>query len=904
MQNTMGNDINEDETRKKYIDPLLENLGWKSRYVKEELNPVKSNFKNKDYVSYNGKIEEGVDLFIDYLLLDAHENPLAIIEAKRYSKDPNIGRNQAITYAKEIEEKTGLRIPIFLTNGFKWFYIDEYGSDRSVSGPFSQEDLSRRRNLYMSHQNPATMKINGNIVDRKRSIQIVRKLSEHFEKCERKALVEMATGTGKTRVSMAIIDILIRADIVRNVLFIADRITLVNQAKNEGFSKYLNEPVADLRKGFNTTSRLYVSTVQTLMGGKDKKFFEQFSPGFFDLIVFDEAHRSIYDKNNLIFRYFDAIKIGLTATPRERETQSTVELFGKATAEYSYDDALTDGILVPYNGIPIYTNILNEGIKPNDLDKYQRDELRRQNVDPNEFEVTGTQFDKVFLNEDTNKIILTEFMNRCYKSDDNKPAKTIFFCSSKRHANRLKEIWNKMFPDLSSEAQVIVSDMSHSNQAIDRFKKQPTPRIVFSVSMLDTGVNIPEISNLVMVKPIFSHIQFWQMLGRGTRNLHSCKHPEWLAGRKKDDFLILDFVIGGHSNIEFHNLKKGNNEKTEPSTLTKIFNNRVILLEKDLNQSQRELINKKVLEDMNKLDDSFFLVREKKEIIDKFKETKDLSNNTSELIEEISPLTIILSGDNANTSSFILKAEKLFEYVLDRDQEKIQKVKQEITYMIKNVLDKDNLDEVIKKKPKLTKALQLEFWDDLTFEDIEFLVTEIAPTMKYFTPEPKEIIETNVKDRVINEKEIIKIIPEDENFKRLLETNPVAKKLKEGKCISSNELIELETALKALNPEISINNIQKETDFIIFLRRIFKITREKDPKQLIEERFTQHIIKKPNYNEKQIEFINTLQKVFAKRKHINIEDIFDDPFDQSNVSQFNNEELRNIINECNKIKMC
>jgi type I restriction enzyme R subunit len=265
----MGNDhdVGEDETRKKHIDPLLESLGWNSKYIKEEVNPIKSDFKNKDYILFDGKIERGIDLFIDYLLLDEYENPLAIIEAKRYSKDPDVGRNQATTYSLEIGKMTQLKIPIFLTNGYKWIFIDEYGVERPVSGPFSQGDLTRRRNLYKSRQNPATMKINKNIVDRSRSIQIVRNLNEHFGRCYRTALIEMATGTGKTRVAMAIIDLLNRANIVRNVLFIADRISLVIQAK-ESFNKYLNEPVVDLRENFDKNSRLYVSTVQTLMGGR------------------------------------------------------------------------------------------------------------------------------------------------------------------------------------------------------------------------------------------------------------------------------------------------------------------------------------------------------------------------------------------------------------------------------------------------------------------------------------------------------------------------------------------------------------------------------------------------------------------------------------------------------------
>ncbi len=255
---------------------------------------------------------------------------MAIIEAKRFSKDPDTGRAQARTYAKEIESKINDKIPIFLTNGNIWIFIDEYGVERKISGPFSQKDLKRRRDLYNHSKNPATCKINPYIVDRPRSVQIVRSVSEYFSKCHRTALIQMATGTGKTRVAMAVIDILIRSNIVRNVLFIADRGALVKQAKVNGFNQFFNEPVGDLRDGFSENKRLYVSTIQTLMKGREKesKFFEQFSPGFFDLIVFDEAHRSIYDKNNLVFKYFDAIKIGLTATP-ESETQSTVDLFGK-----------------------------------------------------------------------------------------------------------------------------------------------------------------------------------------------------------------------------------------------------------------------------------------------------------------------------------------------------------------------------------------------------------------------------------------------------------------------------------------------------------------------------------------------------------------------------------------------
>ena len=213
--------ISEAKTRKQYIDPLLEKTGWLDKYIKEEVNSVKSNFKNKDFKFYNGQIERGVDRFIDYVLLDEDYTPLAIIEAKRFSKDPDIGRIQARSYAQDIESQIDYKVPIFLTNGQKWVLIDEYGIERKVSGPFSQSDLKRRRDLYNNRKDPRSVKLNTHIVDRPRSVQIVRKLSEHFAECHRTALIEMATGTGKTRVAMAIIDLLIKSNVVRNVLFIA-----------------------------------------------------------------------------------------------------------------------------------------------------------------------------------------------------------------------------------------------------------------------------------------------------------------------------------------------------------------------------------------------------------------------------------------------------------------------------------------------------------------------------------------------------------------------------------------------------------------------------------------------------------------------------------------------------------
>ena len=846
--------LSEFRTRKQYIDPTLKNRGWLPKYIKEEVNSAKSNFKDKNIVFFDGNLQRGADRFIDYLLLDQNNNPLAIIEAKRFSKNPENGRIQARSYAADIEKQIQHKIPIFLTNGECWVFIDEYGVERKVSGPFNQEDLKRRRDLYTNREDPTFLEVNKRIVDRPRSVQIVGKLSEHFAECHRRALITMATGTGKTRVAMALIELLIQANLVRNVLFVADRISLVNQTKSSGFKHFFNEPVADLRDGMDTTSRLYVSTVQTLMSGKDERFFERFSPGFFDLVVFDEAHRSIYDRNNLLYQYFDAIKIGLTATPMERETQSTFDLFGKSIAEYSYDDAVRDGVLVPYRAHIIGTKVLGAGINREDLNKFMEDQLRRQQVDPNDFDVTGSQFDSIFMDDETNALIITEFMRNCYKSDEGKPTKSIFFCASQHHAQHVKNIFGELFPKLSQEVQVITSNMHRAEDEVHRFGKDSNPRIALSVGMLDTGVDIPEICNLVFIRPIFSSIRFWQMLGRGTRNKEACKHQNWLPGGEKKDFLIFDFTVGGHSNIKYHNLPKNVGEQKTDVT-TRIFHNRVALLEADLNDEQKKIIAGKIMATLDELDPNFFLVREKQKVIGKIqKDELNLDRHVGELMDEVAPLMITQQGQNSQISSFILKTEQLYSCILDRDRERITKLRKQIQHMVENVSRKDNLHEVSRRKDYLIRVLKMEFWEDLTFQDVDFMVTEIAPLMKYFEPEPREPVDIGALDKIITWEEMEKEIMEDVELKNFLERNPIAKKIKEGECITSHELLELERELSSLKPEITIHNVQKyhNVDFIKFLWNIIGLTRQEDPKVLIEERFGKYILESSNYNSRQL----------------------------------------------------
>ena len=903
-------ELSERRTRSELIDKQLKRAGWDDKYVKREVNSIKSDFVNKDYVICVEKPETG-DRCVDYLLLAEDNSPLAIIEAKKFSKDEEIGRIQARTYAKDIGNQTKEKLPIFLTNGQKWCLIDQKGIERDISNPFTQSDLKRRRELYLNERDPSETKIDTRIVDRTKSKIIVRKLSEHFSKGYRSALIQMATGTGKTRVAMAIIDVLINSNKVRNVLFIVDRISLANQAKTEGFSRFFSEPIGDLRKGFNPNCRLYTSTVQTLMSGGKKKFFEKFSSGFFDLIVFDEAHRSIYDKNNLVNKYFDAIKIGLTATPTAYEVRNTYELFGcedfKPTVEYSYDEAVLDKILVPYVAEIIETKVLSLGIKGTALTSELKDQLRRQEQDPEILELSGSQFDRVFMDNKTNEIIIREFMDRCYKSDEGKPCKTIFFCASQRHATYMKKIFGKLFPLLSPDVQVITSKMYRAEDEVVRFKLSSEPRIALSVGMLDTGIDVPEVCNLVFVRPVYSDVRFWQMVGRGTRNLEACRNKDWLEKREKKNFLILDFTVGGFSNIKYHKFIRSKEERKREGVLTKIFLNRVKLLDRDLDEKQKEIIKEKIFEDLNSLDEESFIVREKLQTIKKVKLGKfELEKYIEELRKEIAPLMILKQGTNPNISSFILNTEKLFDYILNKDLEFIDKSKVYVQQMLENILQKSNLSEINSNRELIIRPLQEDFWDDLTFEDVEFLIKKLAPLMKYYEPDPKSIIQIDAPDLVISVEKFEKEVKEDEKLKKFLATNPLANKIKNKQGITPRELLQLEEDLSKIRPELTIEKVQKyqKIDFLLFLRKIIGLTYDYDPKTMIEREFDEYIVKNNNYNSKQLEFLEMLKKVFADRKHIEIFDFGKPPLSNENpLDKFEYPQLEEIVEKCNRIRL-
>lgn len=903
--------MDEKQTREQLIDKQLKTAGWLKSYIKEEVNSIKSNFKTKEYVLSQGPLDNSGN-FMDYLLLAEDNSPIGFIEAKRFSASEEKGRAQARTYLKDIERQTGEKLMYFLTNGHKWLLIDQDGIERQVSGPFSQSDLMRRMELYRKRRDPTKISID-RIVDRPRSILIVKQLMEHIQKGHRRALVSMATGTGKTRVAMSMIDVLLRANIVRNVLFIADRITLANQAKTNGYQEFFQEAVTDLRKSPQSfPNGLYVTTVQTLRSGKHGKYYERFSPGFFDLIIFDEAHRSIYDPNREVQRYFDALKIGLTATPCAEEDKNTFEMFGcegkKATVEYTYDEAIRDEALVPYNAQIIDTKVLSLGIEGTSLSKQLKLQLLKQEENPEYTMLPGAAFAKVFMDDKTNELIVREFLNRCYRSDEGKPAKTIFFCANVAHAKHIKRIFNNLDPALSNDVQIIVSEIYRYTDEVARFKLDSEPRIALSVGVLDTGVDIPEVCNLVFAKPVFSGIRFWQMLGRGTRNFAVCKHKEWLPNREKNDFLILDFSIGGHSNVKYHHLREAKESKAGTDALTRIFLARVELLKKNLSPAQKSFIENKIISDIEALNTDSFIVREKLPLIKKVVSRKfDLKEYIEELKKEIAPLIALNPGKNPLVISFILQAEKLFPCIIDENMHKIYEIREDVREKMQNVLQKSHLESVQRKREDIMKVFQEPFWEELSFDDVEFMILELAPLMVYYEKNPKRIIQVDAPDLVLKVEDFKKEAQEDPELKQFLETNPLVKKIKEGVGVIPAELLKLEEQLRALRPEITIDNVQRiqKIDFLLFLRKILGLKQEYDPQVLIEREFDAHILENSHqYNSEQIKFLQLLKKVFARTKRLELKDFTVPPLSNERpLDKFQASELQEIVVKCNKIKM-
>jgi type I restriction enzyme R subunit len=566
-------DYAEAETRKLFIDTLLKEAGW-------QLDPVK-NFE----VEVSGMPNNKGKGFVDYVLWGDDGKPLALIEAKRTTKSSTVGQQQAKLYADSLEQMYGQRPVIFYSNGYEhWIWDDKAYPPRPVQGFYKKPELELIIQRRTSHKKLAEATINSTIIERYYQTRAVRRVGETFEVDKlRKSLLVMATGAGKTRTVIALADVLMRCNWAKRILFLADRVALVNQAVNAFKSHLRDAAPVNLVTDKATEGRVFVSTYPTMMGLIDETFDGQrrFGVGHFDLIIIDEAHRSVYQKYRAIFDYFDSLLVGLTATPKDEIDHNTYGLFdletGVPTDAYGLEEAVADGHLVPPVAISVPLKFQREGIKYDDLSEEEKEtwdalEWNEDGTTPNE--VNAEAVNKWLFNEDTVDKVLETLMTKGQRvAGGDRLGKTIVFAKNNDHADFIAKRFDTNYPHYKGHfARVVTYKTEYAQSLIDDFSaKGKMPHIAVSVDMLDTGIDVPEVVNLVFFKIVRSKTKFWQMVGRGTR---LCKDL-FAPGEHKQSFYIFDFC----QNLEFfsQNPNVSDGSATEPLS-TRLFKGRLLMI--------------------------------------------------------------------------------------------------------------------------------------------------------------------------------------------------------------------------------------------------------------------------------------------------------------------------------------
>jgi len=540
-------DYREDETRDLFIDVLLREAGWPLADQRDIEYPVTGMPNNS---------ADGTG-FVDYVLWGDDGKPLGVVEAKRTKKDPNVGQQQAKLYADALERQFGQRPIIFYTNGYEHsIWDDAMYPPRPVQGFLTSDQLQLLIHRRTSRVPLGSLPLSATIAERAYQQRAIRRVSDAFEKKERRALLVMATGSGKTRTVISLVDLMIRANWAKRILFLADRTALVNQATGTFKSQLPDAAPVNLVTDKASDGRVYLSTYQSMMGlidaGEDT--MRRFGPGYFDLIVIDEAHRSVYQKYGAIFGYFDALLVGLTATPKDEVDHNTYGLFGLEdgvpTDSYELSDAIKDGYLVPPVGRGIATQFVRQGIRYDDLSESEKehwDTLDWGDEDTPD-EIDANAVNSWLFNIDTvDKVLQTLMVEGRKVAGGDRLGKTIIFARTEKHADFINARFDANYPEYAGHfARVIVSGLPYLQSLIDDFSLTDNRlQIAISVDMLDTGIDVPDVVNLVFFKPVHSKTKFWQMVGRGTRLRLDLYGP----GDDKKDFLIFDVC----RNIEYFN---------------------------------------------------------------------------------------------------------------------------------------------------------------------------------------------------------------------------------------------------------------------------------------------------------------------------------------------------------------
>ncbi|NWN96837.1 MAG: DEAD/DEAH box helicase family protein [Bacillus sp. (in: Bacteria)] len=750
-------ELDEFETRLKYIDLDLKLAGWE--FHKDIV---------REYPVVGIPNNEGKG-FVDYVLFGDNGKPLAVVEAKRTSKDPKIGRQQAKLYADCIEKMSGTRPVIFYTNGFETYIWHDPYPPRKVSGFYNKEELSLLMERRQMKHPLTNIEINDNISNRYYQKEAILAVCDALSRNQRKALLVMATGSGKTRTAISVVDVLTRHNWVKNILFLADRKTLLNQAYRSFNNLLPSLTLCNLldNKDNPEESRMVFSTYPTMMNAIDdakrKDGKKLFTVGHFDLIIIDESHRSIYKKYRSIFDYFDGILLGLTATPKDEIDKNTYEVFGMEngvpTFAYELDQAVKDGYLVDYRTIETKTKFLEEGIHYDDLSEEEKEKYE-ETFDDGDFreDIDSSALNEWLFNDHTIDMVLQDLMEKGIKVEGgDKLGKTIIFAKNHIHAERIVKRFDALFPEYKGDfARVIDYSVKYVQTLIDDFsERNKLPQIAVSVDMLDTGVDIPEIVNLVFFKKVRSKSKFWQMIGRGTR---LC--PDLLGiGQDKTHFLIFDYC----GNFEFFRENpKGMDTQIGKSLTEKLFNAKVDIIRElqGIDYQTEEYINhrkelvKEVTRDVLALDSENFRVRQHLQFVEKFKNKENWVTlsvvDTNEVKEHISPIIVPIQEDE------FAKRFDLLMYTIELAKLQTKNATKPIRSVIQTaeVLSQlGTIPQVMEQKHIIEKVLTEEFWESADIFELDEVREALRDLIKFIERDKQKIYYTNFQDEVIEVKE-------------------------------------------------------------------------------------------------------------------------------------------------------
>ncbi|WP_418503917.1 DEAD/DEAH box helicase family protein [Desulfovibrio sp.] len=742
-------DLSEFSTRKIYIDAMLLGMDW-------ELEGPDSDVSQEYEVEGMAGVP-GQKGYADYVLWGRDGKPLAVVEAKKACKDPNTGRTQAKLYADCLELRFGQRPVMFTTNGFDTFFWDDKGGpQRKVSRIFSKTDLERIIERRTSRLPLESITISNAITDRYYQQAAIRSVCEEISRGVRKHLLVMATGTGKTRTAASLVDVLSRGHHITNVLFLADRTALVSQAKDD-FKTYLpNMSLCNLCANKDDASaRIVFSTYPTIMNAIDREKSKDggilFSPAHFDLIVIDESHRSIFKKYRAIFEYFNAILLGLTATPKTEVARNTYEFFelenGVPTYVYDYDTAVhQDHVLVPYYNYEVTTKFLSEGItyeelSDEDKERYE-DDFTEDGVMPDS--IPSQALNDFVFNQKTVDLVLQDLMERgIMVNGGERIGKTIIFAQNKRHAEFILERFNKLYPQYHGTwASRVVCDDSYAQTVIDNFKEaEKTPYIVVSVDMMDTGIDVPACVNLVFFKKVRSKTKFWQMIGRGTRlcpelTCTDLIEREEYTGKKR--FLIFDYC----GNFEYFRQVKHTTEGEVPISLSEnIFRKcvRLVAAFQDASkfdgayQPWRRELTELCQGRIAGLNTDLFHVRLALKHVEKFKKPEAficLSElDQQELTEHIAPLVHFDEAD-----AMALRFDNfIYGFILNvLDESPL--VKRDMARLVTTARlleKKSSIPQVAAKLPLLRQISDPELWKDIDICKLEDIRRELRALIRF-----------------------------------------------------------------------------------------------------------------------------------------------------------------------------